>query len=302
VNIAILRSPNGRTPNLEYIDPYQLGLMEASLRVRRWRVSLCDYHPYRIEALLSQERPDVILNLAYGYSAPWEFLHESQPDVASRLESLGYRCVGSDSKAQYVAQDKCETAAVLKLSGIRSPNTLPATDWPDGINYGVLKPRYGAYHRGIQVIQRGQYSSPLLSRPDVLLQEYIDGPEYTVAVLEDVCTGEVRVLPPVHINFQNDKQGPSVMSWDGPPWRIEVDEQFADVLRPLALSAFQVLGLRDYARFDFRIGHDGPVLIDANALPGLHPIRGMFARAALSAGIDYHCLIWNLIESRLARD
>jgi methylase of polypeptide subunit release factors len=69
----------------------------------------------------------------------------------------------------------------------------------------------------------------------------------------------------------------------------------------LARRAFEVLGLRDYARFDVRLTPRGtPFFLEANVTPSLEAGEA-FARSAKWAGLDYPALIERLLSSAQSR-
>ena len=69
----------------------------------------------------------------------------------------------------------------------------------------------------------------------------------------------------------------------------------------LARRAFEVLGLRDYARFDLRLTQSGtPFFLEANVTPSLE-VGEAFARSAQWAGLDYPALIERLLSSAQSR-
>ena len=72
-------------------------------------------------------------------------------------------------------------------------------------------------------------------------------------------------------------------------------------IEALARRAFEVLGLRDYARFDVRLTQDGtPFFLEANITPSLE-MGEAFARSAKWAGLDYPALIERLLSSAQSR-
>jgi D-alanine-D-alanine ligase len=65
--------------------------------------------------------------------------------------------------------------------------------------------------------------------------------------------------------------------------------------------AFRALGLRDYARIDWRLSPTrGLMALEANPNPDISPASG-FLRSVRAAGMDYPEFIGLLIEETLAR-
>ena len=80
-----------------------------------------------------------------------------------------------------------------------------------------------------------------------------------------------------------------------------IDEPLRERLQQLAVAAFQVMGCRDYARVDFRMGKDGRIyILEVNPNPDISLDAG-YARALKSAGIAYHDFWASLIERASAR-
>jgi D-alanine-D-alanine ligase len=62
-----------------------------------------------------------------------------------------------------------------------------------------------------------------------------------------------------------------------------------------ALAAFQALGLRDYARMDFRVHQDQVYLIEANPNPYLHS-GAEFVFGARASGRTHPQVITEIVE------
>jgi D-alanine-D-alanine ligase-like ATP-grasp enzyme len=67
-----------------------------------------------------------------------------------------------------------------------------------------------------------------------------------------------------------------------------------------ALATFQALGLRDYARFDFRLAGEDVYLIEANPNPYLHS-NAEFIRGAPASGRTHPQTITEIVELARAR-
>ena len=128
-----------------------------------------------------------------------------------------------------------------------------------------------------------------------MVEEYLDGREYCVGFLGN---GPPQILPTCEVLLGHE---------DGIPFfsreykrrdrdKLEFDitlecpihKRMVDSCRFL----WDIMGLHDYARFDFRCGPDGvPRFLEVNALPGLSPVSGIFVRQAAAAGIGFDRLI-----------
>lgn len=298
--VLVLHVANGFTPFGEGPSPYLLEFLSNSLRVAGISVDTLSYHPERIARDLQASAPAVVFNLAYGYR---DTVHdERQPDIVARLDFFGVTYVGSVAAAQTLAQDKREAKHHLWSHGVATPATLDDRDWPDDVEFVVIKPRFGAAHQHVRVVGRrdADLNGQLASRCLWLTEEYVNGAEYTVSILED--DKGLRVLPPIRVWFEQSLGPRPILQEGGRGARLSIAENPPRVLAQAARRAFVALGLRDYARFDFRINSRGlPVMLDANALPGLHPVGSPFVLAANAAGIDCHHLYPLLARRALNR-
>jgi D-alanine-D-alanine ligase len=128
-----------------------------------------------------------------------------------------------------------------------------------------------------------------------VIQEYIEGQEFTVGVLQD--KHRVKVLPPLEIIFANSRC-PQVMGAKC-KWSIQAARKYRILLSELARDVFTLLGMQDYARIDIRMRGSHPYVLDVNALPNLDPQRSYFPLAAQCAGLSYDRLVTLITSTKL---
>jgi D-alanine-D-alanine ligase len=297
ITVLILYTPASETPYREHVSERQLAMLEQAVHAAGWSPKVARYSPTTLASIISAGKPRVLLNLAYGYRDPATGFIESQARVASRLEALDLVCVGAPAASQALAQDKLQTAEVLRPFGIRSPRVLRRDDGDLG-SLAVAKPRFGACRRDVRLVDPRDPVTWMSSDEPTLIQEYVDGPEWSVGVVE----GEAgpMVLAPLRLDFE-ERDRPTIADYRRFPWVDVVDRDESHGLRALSLEIFARLGLRDYARFDYRVDRRGPVLLDANALPNLEPAASLLPIMASHSGLDYKDLVTLLILSALRR-
>lgn len=238
--------------------------------------------------------------------------------VRMLLEGRGARLVGSPGRACFLADDKPAAKALLARAGIPTPPSVLISPGNKQIPTW-LRPPWVVKHPS-EHMSRGVYSattpeeleahlkgfakgSPCSS---LMVETYIPGIELAVPVLEE--KGEPRVLPILEMREARRKA-----FLDEEFKRLEFHRERQDMaqapLEPslereiglVACKAFEVLGLRDYARFDVRLSQDGtPFFLEANVTPSMEPFEAMAVSARL-AGMDYPDLISRILESALAR-
>jgi D-alanine-D-alanine ligase len=135
-----------------------------------------------------------------------------------------------------------------------------------------------------------------LHAKDLILQEYIDGREFTVAVVE--VDGNPVVLPALEVVF---KPRPHVMISGHSDWDMKPVFPENRSLAQTARRVFSRLQMRDYARIDIRMRNRDIYVLDVNSLPNLDPERSYLPLAAKCAGLSFARLITLLITSSLHR-
>jgi D-alanine-D-alanine ligase len=146
----------------------------------------------------------------------------------------------------------------------------------------------------------------------VLIEQYIEGREIYVGVLGN--TG-ASAFPPVELDLSHLPEGTPRIASTEVKWQegtrahrgskyllpedlpVEVVAQ----LQAAALTSFQALELRDYARFDFRLTSDNKAyLIEANPNPYLHS-GADFIRGARASGRTHPQTVLEIVEVAFSR-
>lgn len=226
------------------------------------------------------------------------------------LELLQIPYTGSGVMASALAMDKWRTKLIWRAAG------LPTADWRIltahsdfaavarelGLPIFVKPAREGSSIGMSKVKHPGElqaaYEAAAEHDPLVLAEQFIDGPEYTAAILGNTALPLIRLELPQATEFydfeakyiRNDTQYhcPSGLS----------NEQEA-ACQQLALEAFRVIGCRDWGRVDLMIDQAGqPYLLEVNTSPGMtdHSLVPMAARAA---GKDFDALCLEILEMTL---
>jgi D-alanine-D-alanine ligase len=232
--------------------------------------------------------------------------------VQALLEYLSIPYTGSGLEASALCMDKHLTKKLLAAEGLPTPvwdlfdltgGTLPLL--PGSLDLPlVIKPRFEGSSAGVTIVRtHEEWTSAMLEASkayaQILAEEYVQGREFTCAVL-----GE-EALPIVEILANRDgfysyqaKYEPGGSTHVAP---AQIDEGLAARLQMLGLSAHRLLGLRDYSRSDFIVTRDNrPYLLEVNSLPGLTPVS-LVPDACAAIGIGFEALIDRLIGYALAR-
>lgn len=263
---------------------------------------------------------DVLVNLCEGFCGQPQF----EANVAAALELTGIAFTGNTSRTLGLCQDKFKAKAVLQSFGLPTPTSklVASAEQPIDLNFPVIvKPNFedaslGIYPDSVAIDAEGlkRRIAKIIDtyNQSVLIEEYIEGREFNVAILDN---DQPEALPVSEIDFSTMPETlPHICSYEAkwfedhflfkstpPVCPAKIDSGLKSRLQQTALSAYQALGGRDYARVDFRMDKEGRLFIlEVNPNPDISQNAG-YSRALLAAGIDYNVFWHNLIEKALRR-
>jgi len=143
---------------------------------------------------------------------------------------------------------------------------------------------------------------------DSLIEEYLPGREFSVAILRRQDSAKFSVMP-VELIAAADEHGQRILSGSVKASNEELvlavtDESLKSKVCALAIGVFHALGARDYGRIDIRLDQFGaPHFLEANLLPSLIEGYGSFPKACeMNMGLGYEAMILNIVQLALMRD
>jgi D-alanine-D-alanine ligase len=228
--------------------------------------------------------------------------------VQRRLESLGVPYTGCGPEASRLGFDKSLSKQRFLEAGVPTARFTvldsAAAGWPLGWNPPVvLKPARQGSSVGLQFVERvadwGRTLAEALRYDSrVLMEEKITGRETTVGILAGRALPLVEVRPKSGVYDYQNKYTPGNTEYLCP---APFDEAATARIQAAALSAFEAIGGRDYARVDVMVRPNGePVVLEVNTLPGMTE-TSLLPKAAAAAGLDYARLCQRMVDLALAR-
>jgi len=170
-----------------------------------------------------------------------------------------------------------------------------------GIDSGSVVHSFEQLQTKVQAIAAGL-------RSDVLIEEYLPGREFSVAILKDNHMDGYLAMP-IELIAPADKNGSRLLSSQVKSSNTEQVVEVTDValrseVTTLALDVFYALGARDYGRIDIRLDAAGiPHFLEANLIPSLISGYGSFPKACvLNVGLEYESMIMRIAELGLAHN
>lgn len=142
-------------------------------------------------------------------------------------------------------------------------------------------------------------------RSDALVEEYLSGREFSVAVIASP-NKKLRVMP-VEIITIADANGNSFLSESIKTANTEEVIAVTDLdvklaVSTLAAGAFTALGARDYGRIDIRFDKQGqPNFIEANLMPGLSDHGYLYRCYMLNDNSSYEDMVLSIVGCGIRR-
>lgn len=128
---------------------------------------------------------------------------------------------------------------------------------------------------------------------EVLIEKWLSGPEFTVALLGNEILPSIRIQPAgIFYDYEAKYLSDETMYFC--PSGLEADDEAA--LQVLAREAWQILGCRGWGRVDVMLDSDGQFyLLEANTSPGMTS-HSLVPMAARQAGLSFSQLVVRILE------
>ncbi|MCF8067095.1 MAG: GNAT family N-acetyltransferase [Desulfobacterales bacterium] len=290
----------------------------------------CNLNLLELKYALEKAKPDCVFNLVESLEG-----HDRLIDVVpSLLDTMGLRYTGSPAESIRITSQKVMAKELMMATGLPTPKWIPP--WPPVLP-GIYRPEIsaGSFSKNSWLIKSlcdhassGLDEDKLVNGNirDVLdlmkkhapslggacfAECYIDGREFNLSLLQDE-NGQVQVLPPAEIVFEDypenmlhivgykAKWEEGSFEYHHTPRRFDFpaeDKELLKTMTSLAKRCWENMGLKGYARVDFRVDHKGnPWILEVNTNPCLSPDAG-FSAALDMAGIKYAKAVERIIFS-----
>jgi D-alanine-D-alanine ligase len=246
-------------------------------------------------------RPLIVFNALHGRGG-------EDGQLQAILDALDIPYTGSGMLASAIAMDKVITKRLWREMGLPTADYAVVTKnnvmhCQDKITrYPVMvKPaREGSSIGMCKVDDASQLLAALqnaLNFDDhVLVESWIDGDEYTVAILGNEALPAIRLKTPHDFYDYEAKYQANTTQYLCPCGLAEADER---AIRQLALTAFNALDARIWGRIDLMIDRQGkPWLLELNTVPGMTD-HSLVPMAAKASGLDFAQLVQRIVNLSL---
>lgn len=232
--------------------------------------------------------------------------HGEDGTVQGLLEILDLPYTGSGVLASSMAMDKVTTKRLLIQQGINTPNfcvfrqgddfelfTQQIKRWPV-----IAKPAHEGSTIGVTIANTPEeliagLRAGLAYDQTILVEEFIQGEEATVSVLNGEALPVIQVVPKGGFYDFSAKYTAGQTEYLLPaPFSTEIYRE----LQQGAVAAIATLGCLGAARADFMIKNGKTYCLEVNTIPGMTE-TSLLPKAAAHAGIDFDELVQLILES-----
>lgn len=276
-------------------------------------VSTVDRVPRVVEEL-ARLAPDVVFNLCEGYGNT----SDGEYWMAGLLELLGLPYTGAGPLAMALALEKPVAKRLFAAAGMPTPafavysqnaDVAPSLVYPlilklvnEDASVGITRENVVAdEHACLRRLNQllADYTTP------VLVEEFIDGREFTVAMLDrrPIALEEIEfdVEPRIVCYRAKWEEGSPEDLGTRPVFQPQVTDDQRDQMFELAIRVWDIIGLRDYGRVDFRMDANGRLyILEANPNPDISP-GGGYRLALNAAQIPFSDFVAHIVDNAFQR-
>jgi len=221
-------------------------------------------------------------------------------DLQAFLEERGIPYTGAGAATSRVAFDKVASKEKFVAAGVPTPAS-ETVDVSGGVRlptmavpYVVKPPREGS-SVGIHIVKDPAEGEAAMADAakygdQVLVEQFVQGRELTVAIVDGVAFPVVEIIPPADGWYDMSTKYPWLSGQEvGSQYVCPADltAEETRVVQEAALKAHQALGIEVYSRVDVLLdSSSNPYVLEANTIPGM-TASSLLPKAAAAASPGY---------------
>ena len=307
----------------EWDSEETINAITSALKNKGHSVDTIDVEYPGLFSYFRKNQVDMVFNIAEGKCGKFR-----ESEVPAVLDYLNIPYTGSDTFSLALALNKALTKKILKAEGIPTPNFQVFSTGKETLDPSlrfpmIVKPNCEGSAKGINKSNVVRNIEELTAKAkeiievykqEALVEEFIEGKELTVGILEN---GKTSVLPILEIDFESCRQsGEYFYSWRMKEYQgnremglvptfhcpARLDKETEERVKDVVVRTHRAVGCLDISRTDIRLDSNGvPYVLEINPLPGLNPRESNFPIMAYAAGMKYEELIEAILKSASER-
>lgn len=249
---------------------------------------------------IKNEKPDVVFNALHGN---WG----EDGSIQALLDLLQIPYTHSGMQASLLGMNKHLTKQICLENGIKTAHYEKTTfkefkEKGTSLSYPyVVKPQNDGSSVGVFIVKNDEDKNHVFYEDDnreLLVEQFIEGKEITVSVLEDKSLAVTELKP------NTDFYDYAAKYTNGATTHIlpaDIPEKAYQTAMENALKIHKLLKCNTVSRSDFRYNtKDGVVFLEINTNPGMTPLS-LVPEQAKYVGISYEELCKKLVENATCR-
>ena len=248
---------------------------------------------------IKQINPDRIFIVLHGKGG-------EDGEIQSYLDDLSIPYTGSSSHSSEICMNKRITKSILLNNNIQTPKYKKIDDSIDihhiEKNYQypfVVKPSSEGSSIGVFIVDNKEDYYVAIEKnhkisEDFIIEQYIDGKEYTVGILNDFVLPSIMLIPPGQFYDYDAKYNSSEMQYICPSG---LEEKIEKKIQQISFDCFKTLKCSGWGRVDIIIDRNNtPWIIEINTVPGMTE-HSLLPMAAKEKGINFDELVLKILNT-----
>lgn len=228
--------------------------------------------------------------------------------VQGALEYMGIPYTGSNVLGSALSMDKIRSKQVMQAVGIPTAKfnivekQIYQNDQAEKIlaslgNKVMVKPANEGSSIGMAMAETAEQLNNALAEAfgfddEVLVEAWINGPEYTVSILGDEALPAIHMETPREFYDYEAKYQSTTTQYHCP---CHLSEQDESQLKQIALSAFKATNAKGWGRVDVMRTNEGQwQVLEVNTVPGMTE-TSLVPKAAKVFGLDFSQLVTRIL-------
>lgn len=240
---------------------------------------------------------DILFPVLHGEEGEGGKLHKYLSGL--NIEVVGSRNYKSFQNAWY----KIPFKNFCSKNGIKTARWKIVKDKNDVIKFGfpcVLKASSGGSSREVVILksekglERKDFKKLIVSKNPLFVEEYLEGTEVTVGILNGKALPIIEIIPPKGSWFSYENK--YVSTTQEIPNAPSLDERTKTKIQDIALKIHKNFDLGSMSRIDFIVFNNISYVLEVNTIPGL-TAGSLIPKAAKASGISFNQMMEILIKS-----
>lgn len=223
--------------------------------------------------------------------------------IQAMLEELDIPYTGSKVKASRLGMDKVASRKLFQKDKLFVPNYEVLTNGTrPNLKFGnqiVVKPSAQGSSVGVTIVEKKEDLEEAIDKAfgfgdAVILEEFIDGKELTVGILDDRPLPVIQLVPKRRFYDEVAKYTSGMTEYLVP---APISKTDSDMAQDAGLRAHKCLGCASFSRVDMILSKDDRIVVlEVNTIPGMTQLS-LLPKAAKAAGIEFAELCERMLRS-----